>query len=768
MSNLVRFLSVVPTAIFPTSIATDFAVPARFARVAIIGSILLLSAIYPSVRGVAAEISFTNDVMAVLSKAGCNMGACHGNANGKGGFRLSLRGQDPEFDHAWLTREFAGRRIDRLHPAESLILLKPTGMTAHQGGTRFRVNSAEYQILHRWVTSGAAGPNPLEPRLERLDVTPRYDVVIEPVAELQLQATATFSDGSDRDVTTLATYETSNLKSTVDHDGLVEHDGFGQTTIIVRYLDQQVPVRVAFVPETADFAWSNPPENNVVDQRLFAQLRELRTNPAPLAEDHVFVRRAYLDAIGILPSAEEARAFVADRDEDKRRRLIDRLLWRSEFSDHWALKWADILRVEEKVLDRTGVDVFHAWIRQQIAADLPVDQFVRELLRAEGSTYKNPPANFWRANRSPTVRGETTARLFLGVRLQCAKCHNHPFDRWTQDDYYAWAAVFARLDYDIVDNKRQDKLDKNEFNGEQLVILNTNRGVNDPRDGRRMASKLLGDRQLAPGAYHDRMTPLAVWLTSKDNRQFARAQANMIWYHVMGRGLVDPIDDFRSTNPPIYPDLLESLADEFVAHGFNLRHLVRTIMNSRAYQLAAAPPNVEDGNVAMFSHAHVQRLPAEKLLDAHSTVLGTPAQFAGFDLGLRATQLPGVNKERPRNAKQRDGDRFLKAFGKPERLLACECERSNETTLAQAFALIGGSLNQRLSEPGNRIERLSREVGDDSELVQELYWTVLSRPPSEHELAAGKRLLATSEDRLSVTQDLTWALMNSKEFIFRH
>lgn len=756
-----RFLPQILAMPYPSSLL-------RNARTVTSVAAVLVWFTFAASHGCAADVSFSHDVMAVLSKAGCNMGACHGNAKGKGGFRLSLRGQDPAFDHAWLVRESGGRRIDRLRPAQSLILLKPTGKTPHQGGTRFPEGSPEYQILTEWITAGAAGPQTSESRLERLEVAPQYQVLVAPQASLPLQVTAIFSDGARRDVTTKATYETSNLSASVDHDGVVHRDGFGQSTVVVRYLDQQTPARIAFVPERADFVWGEPPENNFIDRLLFAQLRQLKTNPSPLAADHVFIRRAYLDAVGVLPTAEEARAFVADPRTDKRKRLIDQLLWRSEFADHWALKWADLLRVEEKVLDDKGVEVFHAWIRRQIADDVPLNTFVRDLVRADGSTYKNPPANFWRANRSPTARGETTARLFLGVRLQCAKCHNHPFDRWTQDDYYSWAAVFAKIDYEIVDNKRADKLDKNEFNGEQVVVLNSNQGVNDPRTGRRVASKLLGDRQLGPGAYQNRLVPLAVWLTSADNRQFAQAQANMVWYHLMGRGLVEPIDDFRATNPAVYPEVLDALAADFAAQGFNLRHLVRTIMNSAAYQLAAAPLETATEEAALFSHAHVQRLPAEKLLDAQSSVLGTPARFAGFDLGLHATQLPGVNKERARDAKLPDGDRFLKVFGKPERLLACECERSNETTLAQAFALIGGSLNRRLAEPGNRIDRMCGELDDDARLVDQLYWTVLGRPPDDRELTAGLALLSTPATRFANAQDLAWALMNSKEFIFRH
>jgi hypothetical protein len=538
--------------------------------------------------------------------------------------------------------------------------------------------------------------------------------------------------------------------------------------------------------------WSNPPAHNYIDDLVYRKLRELRINPSEIAADHVFLRRAYLDLLGVLPTADEARTFMSDPRPDKREQLIDALVFRPEFADSWALKWSDILRNEEKVLDNRGVDAFHRWIRQSMADGKPIDQFVRELVRATGSTYENPPANYYRANRDASTRAETTARLFLGVRLQCAKCHNHPFDRWTQDDYYAWSAIFARIDYQILQNERRDKLDLNEFNGEQIVRIADGGGVVHPGTGKRVAAKLLGGYELGPGSYHDRLTPLAVWLTSPSNAAFARAQTNFVWYHLMGRGLVEPIDDVRATNPASNEPLLEALAQDFQANGFDLRRLVRTIMTSRTYQLSALTNSTNRDDVSNFSRAIVQRLTAEKLLDAQSQLLDAPAEFSGYPVGVRAGQLPGVRRSRPRERSIPGGDRFLKVFGKPERLLACECERSNETTLAQAFALIGGDdIQYRLTRTHNRLTRLADSNWSDAQVIEELYWTALARAPTDEEFRAMLALIRAGisessgdvryvsilfapieipppTSRLLALQDLAWALMNAKEFVFRN
>ncbi|MCB9875013.1 MAG: DUF1549 domain-containing protein, partial [Planctomycetaceae bacterium] len=443
--------------------------PRRLFKLMLLVMLAVFGACDQSAR--AADLEFAVDVMSVLSKAGCNSGTCHGNLNGKGGFKLSLRGQDPRFDHEALVRKSRGRRVNPASPDESLLLLKATAQVPHRGGRRFDVSSAEYTVLREWIAEGVAGPTSCAPQVIRLEVIPREAILTDPVDNLQLQVTAYFSDDTSRDVTARACYELSNLIATVAPTGLVTRGSFGESTLIVRYLQQQVPVSIAFTEARPEFAWSNPAASNVIDRLVFDKLQSLRMNPSELSDDHVFVRRAYLDAIGRAPSGDEARSFVTDLSRDKRSRLIDRLLATPEFADFWALKWADVLRTEEKVLDVEGVEAFHGWIRESIASAQPLDEFVRELVTGTGSTFKNPAANYYRANREASIRGETTARLFLGTRLQCAKCHNHPFDRWTQDDYYEWSSVFSQLDYQIGDKERKDKLDKNEFAGDQVVLV---------------------------------------------------------------------------------------------------------------------------------------------------------------------------------------------------------------------------------------------------------------------------------------------------------
>ena len=706
--------------------------------------------------------------MAVLSKAGCNLGVCHGNQNGKGGFKLSLRGQDPQADWLVLSHEQFGRRANRLDPDQSLLLLKPTAQVAHQGGRRFRPNSAEYRILRDWIAAGMPADAPGGPVLERLEVTPQAQVVVEPADRIQLQATAVFSDGSRRDVTSLAVYEAGSPSVAIDHDGLVRREALGETTVLVRYLQLQTPVQLAFIPARADFAWNGPTPVNFIDQHAFDKLRSLRMNPSELAGDAVFLRRAYLDALGILPTADEAKAFVADARPDKRARLIDALIERPEFADWWALKWSDLLRNEEKVLDEKGVQAFHHWIRRSIADGKPLDRFVRELITARGSTYTNPAANFYRANRDPVTRAEAAAQLFLGVRLQCAKCHNHPFDRWTQGDYYRWAGFFARVQYKIVENRRQDVNDGHEFDGEQIVWMADQGEVKDPRTAEAMAPCFLGEPTPALPADRDRLEELAEWITAPENPFFARAQANRVWQQLFGRGIVDPIDDFRSTNPPANAPLLEALAADFVASGFDLKHLVRTIMNSRTYQLSAAPNATNEADEINFSHALIRRLSAEQLFDAMSQAIGATPHFEGFPAGMRAGQLPGVQAVRFRRGTASRDDQFLVLFGKPPRLLTCECERSTETTLGQTFQLVSGPVvNRLLTASDNRLGQLLSSGQSNAAIIDELYWRTLSRPPSAEEQQGAAAYLEKASDARAALEDVLWSLLNAKEFLLR-
>jgi hypothetical protein len=733
-------------------------------------------------------ISFRNDVMAVLSKAGCNSGACHGNQNGKDGFKLSLRGEDGEFDLKSLTRDMFARRVDPNNPEQSLVLLKATTQLAHEGGLRFRKDSAEYEMLRRWIAVGAPDDADAAPRLQALEVTPLEANLIEPDDQLQLRARAVFSNGTERDVTSLAVYEPASTSVKVSHDGLITRDAPVETTVLVRYLDRQVPVRLAFIPARPDFTWKKTPEHNFIDQQVFAKLKTQRMNASDLCSDSEFIRRASLDLLGLLPTAEEARAFVAGGDsaaaagggaaalrrlQRKRARLIDALLERPEFAEFWALKWSDVLRNEEKVLDRKGVQAYYHWIRRSLAENKPLDQFVRELVSARGSTYQNPPANFYRANRDAVTRAEATAQLFLGTRLQCAKCHNHPFDRWTQADYYDWADVFSRVQYKVLENNRRDGLDSHEFVGEQIVYLARSGDVTNPRTGKPARARYLGETTIRDGAKSrspkpetDSLTTLAQWLTAQPN--FARSQVNWVWFQLLGRGIVDPIDDFRPTNPPSHPALLAELADDFSRSKFDLRHLIRLIMNSRTYQLSSAPTRDNADDQINFSHALPRRLSAEQMLDTQHQVLGVPAKFSGYPVGMRAAQLPGGSPVRRNEIKMGGAEKFLAMFGKPARLLACECERSSETTLGQTFQLISSpEINALLTNKENRLTALVASGQSNAELVTELYWIALSRPPTSRERTEAVKAIESSPERRSGVEDVAWALLNAKEFVLR-
>jgi hypothetical protein len=705
------------------------------------------------------RVSYRHDVCALLSKAGCNMGACHGNLNGKGGFRLSLRGDDPRFDLLALTHDAFGRRTDASHPERSLIVLKPTGQVPHEGGLRFAADSPEARTLTGWIASGAADDRDAVPPLVRLNVYPLERLAPAPARAQQLLVTAEFADGSRRDVTRLAAYDVSDPSHVaVSTDGRVVVDGPREATVAVRYLNGRGISRLAFLADRPEFVWKNPRPNNVVDEQVFAKLRRMKINPSELAGDAVFLRRASLDAIGLLPTANEAREFLTDRDPDKRAKWIARLLERPEFADFWALKWADLLRNEEKTMGAKGVWVFQRWLRDQVARDVPLDEFARRLVSARGSTWRNPPASFYRTNRDPETAAETVGQVFLGVRLQCARCHNHPFDIWTQDDYYGLAACFANVRRKDVANVRRDDLDKHEINGDEVVYLEGLARMAQPRSGAMMAPKPPGGPALdvkdSPGALDD----LAVWLT-RDNPQFARNLANRVWFNLMGRGIVEPVDDFRDSNPPSNPALLETLTSEFVRHGLRLKPLVALIMTSRTYQLSSKPNATNAEDEVNFSRTAVRLLPAEVLLDAVGQALGRTERFPEAPRTARAVQLPGA----------RMGGEFLKVFGKPDRLLTCECERSESTTLAQAFQLINGeAVRTRLEAPDNRIGRLLKSGATEGTILEEIYLASLSRLPTANDRAAALDHVGRADDRRKAWEDVAWAVLNSKEFLLRH
>jgi hypothetical protein len=711
--------------------------------------------------------SYSHDVRAVFARAGCNQGTCHGNLNGKGGFKLSLRGENPAFDHFVITRDLGGRRIDPLNPDASLILLKATGRVPHEGGVRFAFDSSEYKLVREWIAAGAPSDVGERAELAKLEVTPREAYLVPPLRETTIRATAIFTDGKKRDVTGLAVFESTNPKIEVNRDGKVASESPGETSVVVRYLNRQATVPVSFVADRPDFHWTGPTPINYVDELVFAQLKRLRINPSGPSGDSEFLRRAYLDVIGVLPTADETRRFLSDRSADKRDRLIDALLDRPEFADWWALKWADLLRVEEKQLDKKGVKLFHGWIRDSIASGKPLNKMAYELIASRGSTYKEPASNYYRALREPNLRSEAMAQVFLGIRMACAKCHNHPFDRWTQNDYHQLAAFFARVQYKLLDNTRKDKLDKHEFIGEQIVYMDEGSEVKHPVTEKVMQPRFLGSPGPKLGPKDDRLIPLAEWVADPKNAFFARTQANRIWANLLGRGLVDPIDDFRATNPPANAPLLNALAKDLADHDFDMKRLIRTIVRSRTYQLSAKPNATNEDDELHFSHALVRSLPAEALLDAIAQVTGSPLDLPELAPGQRAAQLPSLPSIRRRETF--DGtSRFLRVFGKPERLLSCDCERSDATTLAQALTLITGDLlNQALTQKDNRLGRLLASKTSTTAMVDELYLAALNRSPTDTEREEFASRIERAQDRRAALEDVAWAVMNSKEFLLR-
>jgi hypothetical protein len=719
----------------------------------------------------AGPTSFRNDVMAVLSRAGCNSGPCHGNLNGKGGFRLSLRGENPEFDLAALTRDMLARRTDPADPDESLVLKKASGRVPHEGGARFAVRSPEYAILKTWIAAGCRADSPGTPRLTRLEVTPGERILVAPVDRVTLTVSAHYTDGSTRIVTGLAAFDTTNLGvAKVRSTGEVVREQFGESVVLVRYLDRQVPVRLAFIPDRPVPSTAILDSGHPIDALVAEQLKALRLPPSPVCSDEVFVRRAYLDACGILPAPDVVRAFLGDRATDKREKLIDQLLTRPEFAEFWAMKWSDLLRNEEKSLDRKGVQVFHRWMKGWFVEDKPLTEFAREILAARGSTYQNPPANFYRAVREPYGRAEAVAQVFLGIRVGCAKCHNHPFDRWTQDDYHRLAAFFPRVEYRVLENNRRDTFDKHEFVGEQVVYTTRAGEVMLPRTGADAAPKFLGAPTPDLTGAADRLGALADWVADPHNPFFSRAQANRIWFHLTGRGLVDPNDDFRVSNPASNPLLLDHLAGAFAAGGFRVKPLVRHVMTSRTYQLASSPVPGNETDETHSSHALVQPLEAEQLLDALIRALDTGVKFTGYPDGTRAGALPAMAQtvEGRRGKAPAAGERFMKVFGKPDRLLTCECERTEDAGLIQAFQLITGPLVHRmLSESDNRIGRMLSSGKPTAEVLDELYLASVCRYPTGAEKEKLLTYVGAATDKRAAWEDVSWGLVNAKEFLLR-
>jgi hypothetical protein len=702
-------------------------------------------------------VSFRNQVIASLNVGGCNQGACHGTPSGKNGFKLSLRGYDPAADYLQLTRDVFGRRTDKLNPADSLIMLKALGRIAHEGGTRFSADSVPAETITAWLKEGLKDDPANLPTIKNIEVLPGSRVLNAPGRWQQLAVLAHYSDNSIKDVTRLTVFSSSDAAvAEVSMNGLVEFKQSGEAAILCRYLGEMQAVRLMYLEPKPGFQWPNSPETNYIDKFVFAKLKMLSIAPSDLCTDSEFIRRAYLDVCGLLPTAEETKAFLANTAPDKRAKLIDQLLERPEYADFWTLKWSDVLRSSRKTIQVKGIHAFQEWLHHHVTDNTSFDAIVRELLTANGSSFTNPPANYYRIARDPTSLAETTAQLFFGIRMQCAKCHNHPFEKWTQDDYYSLAAFFFR----VKQKKDPDFPGPNPQTPTSEIIFSERSGdMVQPRSGKTMPPRFLGGEVPSIPAGKDRREVFAEWLTRPDNLFFAKSVVNRIWYHLLGKGIVDPVDDFRDSNPSANDELLDALAKDFVASKFDAKKLIRTIMNSRTYQLSAQTTASNKDDNRYFSHAVTKLMTAEQLLDALCDVTALPEKFAGLPLGTRAIQLPDGEVNHP----------FLKTFGQPARELACECERESDSNLAQALQLINGpTINEKIRNPNNRLGKLLTAKKTDQEMLSELYFTALARAPLPAEVNAALGHVNKSTDKRKAWEDVMWALLNTREFLFRH
>jgi hypothetical protein len=699
-------------------------------------------------------VDFATQVIPALTKAGCNSGACHGTPTGKNGFRLSLRGYLPDQDHASLTHDAQGRRLSRQRPEHSLLLLKATGQVAHEGGVRFRSGTSLYHIIRDWVTEGASPSPPKAPKLRRLEVFPPSRLLHAPADSQQLAVTAVFSDGSRRDVTGLARYSVHDPEAAdVSPDGRVAFRRAGEVTVLAGFLHEVAAARLTVLRPVPGFRWQSPAPRNFIDRHVFAKLKLLQIQPSELCRDDEFLRRVYLDVCGILPTPDETRRFLADRSADKRARLIDRLLKRPEYADFWALKWVDRLGCNNRFVGHRGAYAYRQWIFSQVSANVPFDRFVRSVITASGPNYSHPAASFYRRVRDPQSRVEAVSQLFLGVRIGCARCHNHPAERWTQDDYYGLAAFFSRVRY------RDGPFFKHIYDKEETVWLDRQGEVTHPRTGQVMKPRLLGGKEVDVPDHRDRREVLAAWVTRPDNPYFARVAVNRVWFHLFGRGIVEPVDDFRESNPPCNPELLDALAADFVAHKFDVKHTLRTILNSTTYQLSSATNKFNEDDEVYFSHSRVRQLSAEQLMDGICRVTGVAERYRGVPLGTRAAQLPDGELFHP----------FLKAFGRPARAIECECERDNDATLEQALLLNAGRVIQdKLRSDKGTVARLAASKLAPEALAEDLFLTALSRYPSAKEKRLLAKKLGQARDRRKALEDVLWVLLNHREFLFQH
>jgi hypothetical protein len=711
------------------------------------------------------DVSFRNQIQPILARFGCSSGACHGAAAGQGGFKLSLRGYDDEGDYLQITRSVLGRRVSLDEPARSLLLLKATKAIPHKGGERFKTDSPEYKILAEWIAQGAPPPSEKDARIERIEITPAH-IVLEPGQAQPFKVTAFFNNGRQEDVTRWAKYTAGNTAvAPVDDNGLVKVVGHGEGSITAWYLSRLAiaTVTAPYEKPLAEAVFTAIPPRNFIDQLVVEKLRELNLPPSDRCTDSEFIRRAMLDTLGVLPTAEETRAFLAETTPGKRDHLIDSLLSRPEFTDYWAYTWSDLLLVNCNKLPEQPMWSYYQWIRRQVELNTPWDEFVRDLVTATGSTLANGAGNFFILHDEPTKIAETVSTAFLGMSIACAKCHNHPMEKWTNDQYFAFANLFSR-----VRSKNGSVTD------ERVVYADNTGDLVQPLRGKAQPPTPLDGAPGSLTSLEDRRLAVAQWLTAPENPYFARAITNRIWKNFFATGLVESVDDLRMTNPSSNEKLLSAAAGFLIKNQFDLKALMREILQSETYQRSsiARPENQDD--TRFYARYYPRRLMAEVMLDAVSQVTAVPTTFKrdrrnankglgnAYPMGYRALQLPDSNTV----------SYFLASFGRPDRVQTCECERTNEPSMAQALHIANGdTLNTKLATKGNAVDKLLASGQPDAKIVEEAYLQALSRLPTEHERAGVLKVLAAAGDpaeKRAALEDVFWGLMSAREFLFNH
>ncbi|MDP6556956.1 MAG: DUF1549 and DUF1553 domain-containing protein [Pirellulaceae bacterium] len=693
-------------------------------------------------------ISFQLDIMPIFMKSGCNTGSCHGAASGKDGFRLSLFGFDPDGDYHRLTREMPGRRINLAIPEKSLLVEKTIGEVPHNGGKRFDLDSEYSDTLLRWLRAGVPKDQGEVPKVVAVEIYPKGAVLDGEGATQQINVRAKYSDGTDRDVTSLAFFLSNNDNSApIEQSGVVTAAKRGEAFIMARFETYTVGTHFIVLPKGLDFKWKEVASNNYVDDLMYDKFKKLRIQPSELCTDEEFLRRVYLDVVGVLPSVEEYHAFIDDADPKKRDKLVDSLLERKEFVEMWVMKWAELLQVRTtRTIAYKPMLRYYNWIQERIASNMPMDQMVQELLGASGGTFENAATNYYQMEGDPKKVAENVAQVFMGMRVQCAQCHNHPLDRWTMDDYYSFAAFFSQIGRKRSEDPREQ------------IIFNSGGGeVKHPVGGRVMAPKFLGG-EVPDVKGKDRRVVMANWLASAENPYFAKNLANIVWNHFFGQGIINEVDDVRVSNPAVNAELLDTLGQQFTEYKYDFKKLVRDICTSRTYQLSTATNDTNATDTKNFSHALLRRVRAEILLDLISQVTDTKNKFGGLPLGARAVQIANGNTS----------TYFLTTFGRAKRESVCACEVKVEPNLSQALHLLNGDTVQGKIGQGNLIGRRLQEKVAPEEIVEELYIRSLTRRPTDKEKKDLNAVLAEVEDKKQVLEDVFWALLNAREFVFNH